>query len=483
MSACTTTYHGKRCNERTKQIYAAANKMVRRPKFGGETSDITMVQGACNTGVSASAGTHDAGAVDDCTAFNYKNRVRVFRLLGQGKWYRARIVGLWEPHCHGVNDHDSTASQGAKNQIVEYHNRGDGLRGSYPDAGYRMMVFPEFVVNGKVGTYYCTSPCGAYDQQTGKSTRRASMRVGDKFTVVAVTKVGSSLWLVNVDGLCATAGHFSMTKPVVAAPVKVNTNLRPMTYNLPDGDKLPNADARITAAAALINSGRPTFVMMQEIVGIFPTGKPSLHARAIDVALGAKWWVVQPTLPYNENYTWFDSTLLALVKQYPDVVLTSAGGGRHITRSVFKHKKTGFVFAVGNMHLVEDHGGIQYEESRQSQGVKAMQAMREVSGLHGSCSIIVGGDMNTIKPIKAFVDGKLKNLVYNAVATTNAQYASYANIRDDTPNLGGQIDQMYASSGFVHNGLTVLLGLGSNGTWPALRPSDHVPVIGSITTY
>lgn len=550
MTACTTTYQSKRCNERTKQMYAAANKMVRRPVFGSETSDITMVQGSCNTGVSQSAGTHDDGATDDCTAFNQKNRVRVFRLLGQAKWYRTRIPGLWEPHCHGVNDHDSSASKGAKDQVAEYHRRGDGLRGNLPDTGYRMLVFPEFVVNGKVGTYYCTAPCGLFEQPTGKSKRVGSAVKGAVFTVVAVLKVGSQLWLINIDGKCATAGHFSRTKPVAVvkavskivytvipadlyakdAPswdaktvatvhkgqkitgafvgkgsdglpwvenvagdwfakqhlkevtkVVMQTNLRPMTYNLPDESKLPNAEARVPAAVALTKTGKPTFVLMQECVGIDKDGHASEHSLAIDEAFGANWGAVIPTLPFNENYIWYDSTLLTLVKRYPDAILTSPGGGRHITRAVFKHKKTGLVFAVGNTHLVNDHDGVQYEESRQSQGFQAMKTMLAISVLHGDCPIIIGGDMNTVKLIEGFIDGGLQSVAVGAAEETNLGYQSYAKIGDDTPNVGAQIDQLYASKVFTMGGISVLLGLDASGTWPALRPSDHVPVVGSIT--
>lgn len=218
-----TTYQGKRINQGTAQIMRAANKMVRTATFGGERSDITMTQGSYNGGgVAASAGTHDGGGAFDLTAYNWRNRVKVFRLLGVAYWDRPTLRGVWSHHGHGIVCGDGTASAGAKRQVTSYYNGRNGLANNARDTGWRPADLPIlFRLDGDLRDRYARKACHLYDEPAATG-RRQSVEVGEKVTgIVAVVNVDGLFWFITADGKCGFEDNFSVTKPSDAEPTPI----------------------------------------------------------------------------------------------------------------------------------------------------------------------------------------------------------------------------------------------------------------------
>ena len=501
MSATSKVYYkGRYVDEITKEILETLATLL---DYG---DDLTLVQGGFNRGgVSASAGTHDGGGAFDLTYNQSIEKVKWLRLLGTASWRRFRSQGFSGDHVHGIVCYDDAASSGAKYQVHEYLNqRGDGLVGSRADYDKRPTVLPiRFVYNAPKGTYYVkTNTYGRSQPTTRVKASTAKRKPGFKVVSIATVRVGTTEWALTKNGTFYMKKRLTRTapkppgKPVPSKPPvsKAKTTIRVLTYNLPDegtprDPKLPNAKGRIPAAAALIKSGKPDVFGINELVGSGKEGfkqAPSAHAKAVSKALGSTYTMLTPTTAWNENYQFFNKNTYELVQQHEDVKLyaPSGGGGRHLSICVLRNKKTGFEFVYGLTHLVSNINltDAQGDKIRQEQGALVDAALNKVSKEHGGIPIVVTGDMNTHDDIKAFTD-TLENTRKTADEKTNETYSTYANIKDDTPNKTPEwiIDHIWVSKAFHVNGYTVLLGLDSNKTFPKVRPSDHVPVVVSIT--
>lgn len=270
--------------------------------------------------------------------------------------------------------------------------------------------------------------------------------------------------------------------------------VRPMTFNMPGPDKLPNPDARIARAMKVIAVAKPTFIGWNELVGPhapgkaipdsngkYESGSPSAFALQVDKALGPDWYIITGTTLYNENYLSYNKTVLDKVAQYADTILTAPTGGRHLTRAVFKDRTTGKVFAVGQTHLVND-GGLQGEKDRQAQATATLSAMKAVSAKHGNCPFIIQGDMNTAAALTSLANAGLKNTRQFADTSGNRNATTYTNKSKLVPStdLKWVIDQQYVTAGMYVIGYTVHQDLDASGAFVQPRPSDHFPVISSI---
>lgn len=259
------------------------------------------------------------------------------------------------------------------------------------------------------------------------------------------------------------------------------TSLRFGQWNLPGEDKLPNAAERIEAAVSMVRATPLAFVGWNELVGIKREGIASDFAHDVDAALGVDWKLVKPTKALNENYISYDSRLLSLEHQYADSILEAATGGRHLTRVVFKVKATGFVFAVGQTHLVNG-STTAHEADRQRQAADALTSMKAVSAKHANCPFIISGDMNTAKPLKALTDAGMKwtrKYADNSTSRDDTTYTNYAKTEAST-NLAQIIDQSYVSKSFYCVGYSVRRKLDSAGTYVKPRPSDHELLVSSV---
>lgn len=105
---------------------------------------LTILQGSYNTGVSASAGTHDGGGVVDLAPYDHVNKVLELRRAGFAAWYRPAIPGLWGAHIHAVLMGNAKLSAQAKWQVAEYLAGRNGLANRMPDPGPRQFVDHRF---------------------------------------------------------------------------------------------------------------------------------------------------------------------------------------------------------------------------------------------------------------------------------------------------------------------------------------------------
>lgn len=265
-----------------------------------------------------------------------------------------------------------------------------------------------------------------------------------------------------------------------AEAAKPKTTVKVAHWNLPAADKLPDPEGRIKAAVASIAVLDPDVIGWNELQPIKSAGVPSDFARALDAALGDNWLLVKPTLPWNENYISFNRDRIKLVRQYNDQILPGATGGRHITRAVFQVKATGFVFAVGQTHLVNGSTAAG-ERDRQSQAAKALHYMLNVTKLHDDCPFLIQGDMNTHAALKALVDAGMKNVRQYADTKTGAGYATYTNYAKTQPSTNPDwvIDACYVSPDFYALEYAVRTGT-VKGVFTQPRPSDHLPIISTI---
>jgi hypothetical protein len=109
--------------------------------MSGPNVRISPTQGGFNRGgVSASAGTHDGGAAVDLSVAGWSQAqidavVRLMRECGWAAWYRPYLRNVWPSHIHGIRVDDSTASRGAKLQVIDYMNGRNGLANRGRDTG------------------------------------------------------------------------------------------------------------------------------------------------------------------------------------------------------------------------------------------------------------------------------------------------------------------------------------------------------------
>lgn len=110
-----------------------------------------VVQGSYNAGVvKASAGTHDGGGALDISVFGMtlvhkRWVVKQGRLAGFMAYYRTPLPGVWNEHIHAGALGDPEASDGLKQQFVEYRAGQDALADHRPDPGPRIKpitVYP-----------------------------------------------------------------------------------------------------------------------------------------------------------------------------------------------------------------------------------------------------------------------------------------------------------------------------------------------------
>lgn len=125
------TVDGKTVNQRTADMLATAE--------GRAWWDLKLTQGSYNTGVDASAGTHDGGgaidiSVDGMTAENRTNVVRALREVGFAAWERTPAQGF-EPHIHAVAVSDTDLSTAARQQVGDYYEGRNGLASGAADDG------------------------------------------------------------------------------------------------------------------------------------------------------------------------------------------------------------------------------------------------------------------------------------------------------------------------------------------------------------
>ncbi|WP_018350441.1 hypothetical protein [Longispora albida] len=133
----TASYGGRRVNQRTADMLAAADAMI--------TSSITLSQGSYTTEDPTSAGTHDGGGVvdinvDGLTSAQRWKMVKALRTVGFAAWLRTPAQGF-PYHVHAVAVSDPDLSAPAQRQVHDYYFGKNGLASHAADdtpAEYRM---------------------------------------------------------------------------------------------------------------------------------------------------------------------------------------------------------------------------------------------------------------------------------------------------------------------------------------------------------
>jgi hypothetical protein len=222
-----TTYQGHRVNFGTWFILVALNILVRIKRFGGETSNVTMLQGGYNAGgVAASAGTHDGGAAFDLTPFNWKWRVWLLRLLGCAAYYRPYNWDLrgGGAHIHVIVSGDGTASKGAKQQVIDFLHGLNGLANRAKDPNTRphgLLLLFHYPVSTSLNVRYATKNQTLRDQPSSAGASLGTLKKNAKFTPIAWVKNSSgNLWGVNKLNEWAYQGDLTSKKPVLKLPSK-----------------------------------------------------------------------------------------------------------------------------------------------------------------------------------------------------------------------------------------------------------------------
>ena len=128
-------YGGKTVNVRTRNMLQIAEGIA-------EPLDVptpfSLTQGSYNTGVAASAGTHDGGGVVDISVNNMdttqrNNAVRALRLAGFAAWLRSPDEGFaYHIHANAIGDREMQSL--AMTQVDNYFDGLSGLAGNGQDS-------------------------------------------------------------------------------------------------------------------------------------------------------------------------------------------------------------------------------------------------------------------------------------------------------------------------------------------------------------
>lgn len=126
------SYGGKTVNARTRTMLQNAVKLLTEYEWTPR-----LTQGSYNTGVGASAGTHDGGGVVDINVGSMSVNgmyicAQALRKAGFAAWVRTPAQGF-AYHIHAVAIGDREMSSAAKSQIAQWRNDTNGLANHGPD--------------------------------------------------------------------------------------------------------------------------------------------------------------------------------------------------------------------------------------------------------------------------------------------------------------------------------------------------------------
>lgn len=210
MSATTKTYYTSPAGSvlvdaLTKQALTAQNRLLRLPKFGGETENMTATQGGWRPWTPYSGPTHRGCRVVDLTAYNWRNRLVVGDLLGLIYAHRLTSEGEWPEHGHQMTNADDLGCGDPymQGQIDEIMAGGDGLRGSRPDRdrGLRSLLWPTPIYQGRTGILTATQATRVYDGPGSSRRVVAEVPKGTKTnSIMEVRNRFGNRWFVTDAG-------------------------------------------------------------------------------------------------------------------------------------------------------------------------------------------------------------------------------------------------------------------------------------------
>jgi hypothetical protein len=215
----------------TKQVLTVVNQLLRLPQFGGETENMTGLQGSYRPYTKYSGTTHTGCAAVDLTAYNWRNRLILFDLCGIDAFHRLTSDGDWPEHMHLALRGMGCAASSLKGQNAEVKQGGDGLVGSKPDRDrhLRSLLWPLAVYNGRTGKLKSTTNTNL---RTGPSYERDIIRPAMKGTVVnAIMEVNfdGNRWFVTDLGEWGFSGKWSKVGVLTPTPKQYPSQLLNLT--------------------------------------------------------------------------------------------------------------------------------------------------------------------------------------------------------------------------------------------------------------
>lgn len=403
-----TTYGGKPANQGLKYLQQAANKMLADPAFGGEKSPVTWYQGAYSRG-SLSAGTHSAGDAADTTPYNWRNRLKVYRLLGAAAWRRTRAQGPWVEHIHFVVC-GGAAAPVAQRQVTAYYNGRNGLAGNGRDDGPKMLVFPLFVFPekavGKPGRRWCKTACHAYEQPTTKAKNLGPIKVGTALDVVAVVNVSGQYWGITANGRCVYEGNFQRT-PVdaggddeepapVPSPAPSPTpapapQFRWLNINVCADYCSSSYSSRLSKLGSVRSAARASLVVTTES-GNYDDGARLNRAFGFGGKRGESFILHGGSVPITTAVHWNPDTYrLRDEGQFE----TTGSTHRYATWVKLEHRESQREFIVGATHLIPWPIGPntvkKYDLARES---AFNSFLRQLDKIAGGLPVLAVGDLN-----------------------------------------------------------------------------------------
>lgn len=104
--------------------------------------EFVVTQGSYQSGVAASAGTHDQGGVVDLRWCGHARCVKALRQAGMAAWHRSPAQGPWVDHVHAVVIDHPLLAPAAMRQVLRYLAGRNGLANDADDDGPRLNPIP-----------------------------------------------------------------------------------------------------------------------------------------------------------------------------------------------------------------------------------------------------------------------------------------------------------------------------------------------------
>lgn len=197
-------FRGKRADIRSTLMIREAERI------GGP---LRITQGAYNTSVSASAGTHAGGGVYDfsvrgLTRTQINRRVRALRTVGFAAWYRSPDEGPWPAHIHAVAVGCPDLDPSAERQVQALRRGRNGLRGDGKDRHRAMGV-----------------PVTTWEAYQAEQRRRREEQEDDEVKPEDIRAIAEAVWNIDIVPHNKPGARVNSNEPVDPD----NPNWRPLS--------------------------------------------------------------------------------------------------------------------------------------------------------------------------------------------------------------------------------------------------------------
>lgn len=217
MSASTRTFYQSTAgrvavDSLTKQILLVGSRILALPEFGNESEEPpTATQGSYRPRTTYSGTTHTGCAAVDLTAYNWRQRLQVFDLLGADLFHRLRTEGDWPEHLHMGTRGMGCAADSLQGQLAAVQRGKNGLanNGADRDANLRSKLWSLAVFEGRTGRVKALQGTNLRD---GPAYSRKVVRATPKGTIVnAIMEVSVSgvRWFVTDQGVFGASSKWS----------------------------------------------------------------------------------------------------------------------------------------------------------------------------------------------------------------------------------------------------------------------------------